>query len=116
MNQVRNQVVLIGHLGADPEIRDYDNGKKMARVSLATNEYYKNADGEKLTTTQWHNCVGWGKMAELMAQLLEKGKEVALQGKLNHRNYEDDLGNKRQFTEIIISDFVLLGGKKVEEV
>ena len=116
MNQVRNQVVLIGHLGADPEIRDYDNGKKMARISLATNEYYKNADGEKLTATQWHNCVGWGKMAELMGQLLEKGKEVALQGKLNHRSYEDDTGSKRQFTEIIINDFVLLGSKKVEEV
>ena len=116
MNQVRNQVVLIGHLGADPEIRDYDNGKKMARISLATNEYYKNADGEKLTTTQWHNCVGWGIMAELMGQLLEKGKEVALQGKLNHRSYEDDTGSKRQFTEIIINDFVLLGSKKVEEV
>lgn len=116
MNQIRNQVMLIGYLGNDPELKDYENGRKMARVSLATNEVYKNQEGEKVVTTQWHNLVGWGKTAEMMDQLFSKGREVAVQGKLNYRSYEDEDGVKKQITEVVIHEFVLVGARKVEEV
>jgi single-strand DNA-binding protein len=116
MNQIRNQVMLIGYLGADPEMKDYENGRKMARVSLATNEVYKNQEGEKVVSTQWHNLVGWGKTAEMMDQLFSKGKEVAIQGKLSYRNFEDEQGNKRQITEVVVNEFVLVGARKIEEI
>ena len=114
MNQIRNQVMLIGYLGADPELKDYENGRKMVRVSLATNEVYKNQEGEKIVTTQWHNLVGWGKTAEMMDQLFSKGKEVAVQGKLSYRSYDED-GVKRQITEVVVHEFVLVGARKIEE-
>jgi single-strand DNA-binding protein len=106
---LRNRVQLIGHLGADPEITSLDSGKKLAKIALATNEVYYNDKGEKVTDTQWHQAVAWGKLADVVEKYVSKGKEVALEGKLLHRSYEDRNGDKKYSTEVIISDLLLLG-------
>jgi single-strand DNA-binding protein len=84
----------------------------MARFSIATNEVYKNAKGEKVVETQWHNLVAWGKVAEIAEKFLEKGREVAIEGKLVNRNYTDKEGTKRYITEILVNELLLLGEKK----
>ncbi len=109
MNNLRNSVRLIGHLGKDPEGKQLEGGNTLARVSLATKEVYKNKKGEKVENTQWHNLIGWGKTAELMNTLLKKGKQVAVDGKLVYRTYEDKSGVKRTISEIVVADFVLMG-------
>lgn len=111
MNALRNKVTLIGNLGNAPEIRTLESGKKMAKFSVATNETYRNAKGEKVTETQWHNLVAFGKTAEIAEKYLTKGKEVAVEGKLTTRTYNDKDGNKKYFTEIQVSELVLLGAK-----
>jgi len=114
MNTLRNKVQLIGHLGADVELKTLDNGNSVARISIATNESYKNKAGEKVDNTTWHNVVAWGKTAELANQLLKKGSEVALEGKLSNRSYEDKEGNKRYISEVVMNEFLLMDKKKAE--
>ena len=109
MNALRNKVVLIGNLGQDPEIVALDNGSKLAKFSVATNESYKNGKGEKVTDTQWHQVVAWGKTAEIVENYLHKGSEVAVQGKLMHRTYETKEGVKRYVTEVRCSELLMLG-------
>jgi single-strand DNA-binding protein len=109
MNQMRNKVQLIGHLGNDPEIIQLESGKKLAKFSIATNEVYKNDKGEKITDTQWHNVVAWGKNAENIERYFLKGKEVAIEGKLSHRSYEDKSGERRWATEVVANEFLMLG-------
>ena len=116
MNSLRNKVQLIGHLGADVELKTLDNGNSVARISLATNEYYKNKAGEKVTDTTWHNIVAWGKTAELANQLLKKGSEVALEGKLSNRSYEDKEGVKKYVSEVVMNEFLLLDKKEAVAV
>lgn len=111
MNALRNKVQLIGNLGNKPEIINLDSGKKLAKFSIATNETYKNAQGEKITETQWHNCVAWNNIAEIASKYLDKGKEVVLEGKLTNRSYETKEGEKRYITEIIVNELILLGNK-----
>ncbi len=111
MSTLRNKVQLIGNLGNAPEIINLESGKKLAKFSLATNENYKNAQGEKQTETQWHNLVAWNKTAELIEKYVEKGREIAIEGKLTSRSYEDKDGNKRYVTEVIVSELLLLGSK-----
>ena len=111
MNTLRNKVQLIGNLGNDPEITNFESGKTLAKFAIATNESYKNAQGEKVTDTQWHNIVAWGKTADIIEQYTSKGKEIAVEGKLTSRSYETKEGEKRYVTEIVVSDLVLLGGK-----
>lgn len=111
MNTLKNKVQLIGNLGNNPEVKDLKNGKKMAKFSLATNETYKNNAGEKVTETQWHNIVIWGKTAEVAERFLQKGSEVAVEGKLVNRSYNDKDGIKRNVTEIEVRDMLLLGKK-----
>lgn len=111
MNNLRNRVQLIGHLGMQPEVKTLESGKKLAKFSIATNETYKNAKGEKVTDTQWHNVIAWNKTAEIADMYLEKGKEVAIEGKLTSRSYDDANGNKRYITEIVCSELLLLGSK-----
>jgi len=108
MNTLRNKVQLIGNLGNDPEIKNLDSGKKLAKFAIATNESYKNAQGEKITDTQWHNVIVWGKTAEIVERYLSKGKEVAVEGKLTSRSYEKD-GEKRYVTEIVCNELLMLG-------
>ena len=109
MSTLRNTVQLIGHVGNDPEIVNLESGKKLAKFSIATNESYKNSKGEKITDTQWHNIVAWGKTAELIENYVPKGKEVGIEGKLTSRSYEDKDGNKRYVTEVICNELLLLG-------
>ena len=111
MNTLRNKVQLIGNLGNDPEIITMDSGKKLAKFSIATNETYKNAQGEKVTDTQWHNVIAWGKTADIIEQYVTKGKEVAVEGKLSHRSYDDKEGNKKYTTEVVCNELLLLGNK-----
>ncbi|MEO9510915.1 MAG: single-stranded DNA-binding protein [Flavobacteriaceae bacterium] len=109
MNSLRNKVQLIGNLGNDPEMVILESGNKLAKFSIATNETYKNSDGEKVTDTQWHNVVAWGKTAEIVENYLVKGKEVALEGKLTSRSYETKEGEKRYITEIKCNELLMLG-------
>jgi len=112
MNALRNKVQLIGNLGMDPEIKTLDSGKKLAKMSIATNESYKNAKGEVVKETQWHNLIAWGKTADIIEKYLKKGTEVAVEGKLLNRNYTDKEGLKRFVTEIQINELLMLGGKE----
>lgn len=102
---LRNHVQLIGNLGNDPKVLEFENGKKV-NFSVATNEYYTK-DGEKVTETTWHNCIAWGKYAEVIANNVKKGEEVILSGKLSNRSYEDKEGNKRYVTEVVVNNVVL---------
>ncbi|MBE0424848.1 MAG: single-stranded DNA-binding protein [Lutibacter sp.] len=111
MSTLRNKVQLIGNLGNDPEIITLESGKKLAKFSLATNETYKNAQGESVTDTQWHNIVVWNKTAEIVEKYLSKGKEVAIEGKLTTKSYDDKDGIKRYMTEIIVNELLLIGSK-----
>ncbi|MCB9197145.1 MAG: single-stranded DNA-binding protein [Flavobacteriales bacterium] len=111
MNQLRNRVQLIGNLGNNPEIIQLENGKSLAKMTIATNESYKNHKGEMVKETQWHNVVAWGPQAKIAEKFLSKGKEVCLEGKLNNRSYTDKDGVKRYTTEIIIQEILMLGKK-----
>jgi len=109
MSALRNKVQLIGNLGNDPEIVNLETGKMLAKFTLATNESYKNNKGEKITDTQWHNVIAWGKTAEIIEKYVTKGKEVAIEGKLTSRSYETKEGDKRYITEIVCNELLLLG-------
>jgi single-strand DNA-binding protein len=109
MYALKNKVQLIGNLGQNPEIKTLDGGKKMAKFSIATSEAYRNANGEKITETQWHNLVAWGKLAEIIEKYITKGSEVAVEGKLTYRTYNDKEGNKKYFTEIQVNELLMLG-------
>jgi single-strand DNA-binding protein len=112
MYALKNKVQLIGNLGNAPEIKTIESGKKLARFSMATNEVYRNAKGEKVTETQWHNLVAWGKVAEMVEKYLKKGTELAVEGKLINRNYVDKDGVKRYITEIQVNELLMLGANK----
>ena len=112
MQQMRNKVQLIGRLGSDPEMREFTNGNKLCRMSIATNETYINKEGERVESTQWHNIVAWGKLADRMNKFLSKGREVAIEGKLVSNSYEDKEGVKRYSTEVHVNDFIALGEPK----
>lgn len=109
MYALKNKVQLIGNLGNAPEVRNTEAGKKLVRFSVATNEQYKNAKGERVTETQWHNLIAWGKVADIAEKFLVKGTEVAIEGKLINRNYMDKEGNKKYITEIQVTELLLLG-------
>jgi len=111
MSNLRNKVQLIGRIGNDPEVVSLESGKKVAKFSMATNDSYKNAKGEKIEDTQWHNLVVWNKTAEIVEQYVKKGNEVAIEGKLTNRSYDDKEGNKRYVTEIVVSELLMLGNK-----
>lgn len=111
MKSLRNSVQLIGRLGKDPEVKEFGD-KKKASFSIATSDSYKNQKGEKVEDTQWHNVVLWGNLAGIAEKYLKKGQEVCIEGRLVHRDYETDKGEKRYITEINVNDLVMLGGKQ----
>jgi single-strand DNA-binding protein len=111
MSTLKNHVQLIGNVGQEPTITNLESGKKVARFSLATNEYYKDAKGEKIQVTDWHTVVAWGKTAEIIEKYLVKGKEVGVTGKLKTRTYTTDDGNERYVSEIEANEILLLGSK-----
>jgi single-strand DNA-binding protein len=112
MYALKNKVQLIGNLGNAPEVKNTENGKKLARFSMATNETYRGRTGEKITETTWHNVVAWGKVADIAEKFLTKGKEIAIEGKLINRSYTDANGIKRHVTEIQVNELLLIGGEK----
>lgn len=112
MYGIRNKVTLIGNLGMDPDFKETEKGYKLARVSIATNETYKNSSGEQVKETMWHNLVAWGKTAEIMNKYLKKGSEVVVEGKLINRNYTDKAGAKKYVTEVQVNELVIVGSAK----
>ena len=108
MNKIQNRVILIGHLGADPEIRSLESGRKVANFRIATNSTYMNEKDERKEDTQWHPIVAWGKLAEICEEHLTKGKKVAVEGKLVHRTYKTKDGDKRYVTEILCDELMML--------
>lgn len=104
---MKNKVQLIGNVGQDPEVKDI-NGKTVANLTLATNEFYYNDKGEKVEQTEWHRVTAWGKPAEIIEKYVSKGKEIAVDGKLTHRSYDDKDGNKRYITEVLVNEVLLL--------
>jgi len=115
-----NKVMLIGNLGKDPELRYAPSGSAVASFSLATSEQWKDQEGNPQERTSWHNVVVWGKLAEIAAEYLKKGRKVYIEGRLQYRDYETKDGNKRYVTEIVASDLIMLssprqdGGEKEE--
>lgn len=108
MNTLKNRVQLIGNLGNNPEVINTDSGKKLAKFSLATNETYKNSQGEKTTETQWHQVIAWNKTAEIVEKFATQGKKVAVTGKLTNRSYEDSKGQKKYITEVVAQEILFL--------
>ncbi|MBP2831570.1 single-stranded DNA-binding protein [Aquimarina sp. U1-2] len=109
MNTLKNKVQLIGNLGQEPEIVNLESGKKLAKFSLATNDYYYDKKGDKITDTQWHNIVAWGKTADIIEKYVNKGQEIAIEGKLTSRSYEDNTGQKKYITEVVCNELLMLG-------
>ena len=114
MNTLKNKVNLIGRLGAKPVTQSFDSGAKKIRLSVATNERFKNKKGEWEENTQWHTVIAWGKMCDRVERILDKGSEVVIEGRIVNRSYETKEGEKRFSTEIELNEFVLLNGKKQE--
>ena len=102
---VDNRVQLIGFLGQEIEVKEYAEGKKMARMSMATHESRKNEEGKRETLTTWHNLIAWGKTAEVMQKVFSKGQRLYIEGKLSYREYTNSENVKKQATEIVVSDF-----------
>lgn len=113
MKDLRNRVQLIGNLGMDPEVKNLDGDRKLAKFSVATSQSYTNNKGERVKDTQWHNIIAWGKLAETAEKYLKKGSEVALEGKLVYRTYETKDKQTRYMTEIVLNDFLMVSKKKV---
>lgn len=112
MTSLRNRVQLVGNLGINPEIVTFESGKKLAKFTVATNESFTDAKGNKTTDTQWHNVVAWGKQADLVEKHLSKGRSVTLDGKLTYRQYEDKNKQTHYITEIILNSFIIASSEK----
>jgi single-strand DNA-binding protein len=106
---MKNSVQLIGHVGQEPEIKNLEGGKKLANISIATNEVYYRENGDKVEQTQWHRVTAWGKTADIIERFVTKGKEIAIEGKLTHRSYDDKDGNKCYVTEVLANEILLIG-------
>ncbi|MTG96620.1 MULTISPECIES: single-stranded DNA-binding protein [Myroides] len=111
MSSLKNRVQLIGRIGQDPEIKRFEKDSIRATFSIAINEVYYNEKNERVESTQWHNVVAWGKVAEIVEKFASKGREVAIEGKLVNRTYTDSEGNKKYITEVVVGEILLLGSK-----
>ncbi len=109
MSSLKNRVQLIGRAGQDPEITIFGENKKKATFPIAVNEIYYNDKGEKVENVYWHTLVLWGKVAEIAEKFVIKGKEMAIEGKLTSRSYEDQDKNKKYITEVVVHEILLLG-------
>jgi single-strand DNA-binding protein len=115
MSSLANRVTLIGNLGQDPEIKTIESGKKVSHFTIATNENFKNADGQKVKETTWHNIVAWNGLADIAGKFLKKGNEVAVEGRIVYRSYEDKKGGGTKYiTEIVLSDLELLRNQNLK--
>ena len=106
---MKNRVQLIGRVGQDPEVKNLEGGKKVTTITIATNDVYYKDNGDKVEQTEWHRVTAWGKTAEIIEKYVTKGKEIAIEGKLTHRSYEDKNGEKRYVTDIVVNEVLLLG-------
>ena len=109
LSLMKNRVQLIGRVGQDPEVKNLEGGKKVATITIATNDVYYKDNGDKVEQTEWHRVTAWGKTAEIIEKYVTKGKEIAIEGKLTHRTYEDKNGEKRYITDIVANEVLLLG-------
>lgn len=112
MNSLKNRVTLIGNLGQDPETKTTESGKKVTNFTLATDDGYKNSDGQKVSETTWHNIVAWNGLADIAGKYLKKGRQVAVEGRIVYRTYEDKKGATKHITEIVLNDLILLRSGK----
>lgn len=112
MNSLKNRVILIGRLGQNPETRTIENGKKVTHFTLATDDSYKNAEGQRISEATWHNITAWNGLADIADRFLKKGREVAVEGRIVYKTYEDKKGVTKNTTEIVLNDLVLLGSGK----
>ena len=110
-----NKVMIIGHVGRDPEMRYTPSGRPVTSFSVATSRTWTSADGDRREETEWFNVVAWGNLARTIEKYLFRGSEVAIEGKLTHRSYDDKEGNKRYYTEVVLNDMVMLRGNKGNE-
>lgn len=108
MKNLKNRVQLIGRLGIDPVVNSTKNGTMVARFSLATSDNYRDSGGKLIENTHWHKIVAWGRLAELSKKYLSKGKEIAIEGKLTYRSYEDKEGNVKFITEVVVKELLML--------
>ena len=108
MNALRNSVRLIGHLGDTPKVRKLNSGKTVANFSIATNEIYRDSNGEKQSETTWHRLVAWGKQAEIVENYLKKGSEIAIEGRITNHSYDDKNGEKHYVTDIVVNSLLML--------
>ena len=106
-----NKVMIIGRLGADPEMKTLSSGNSLTTFSIATSENWKDKDGQKQEKTEWHRIVVWGRLAEICGKYLAKGREAYIEGKLQTRSWEDQQGQKRYTTEVVASNVQFLGGQ-----
>jgi single-strand DNA-binding protein len=106
-----NKVILVGNLGRDVEMRHTPGGSAVAKFSVATNEVWKDKNGQRQEHTEWHNIVAWGKLAEFCGSYLSKGRQVYIEGSIRTRTYDDEKGNRRYFTEVRAQTIQLLGPK-----
>ena len=109
MNALRNKVQLIGRLGQEPEVLTFDDGGKIAKFSMATDDSYKDKQGQKVERTQWHNVIVRGGLVNIVENYVSKGQEIAIEGKLTSRSWDDKDGNKRYVTEVMVNELLLLG-------
>jgi single-strand DNA-binding protein len=114
MNALRNRVLLIGRLGQDPERVELNEDRVKVNLRIATNEVHRNTEGDKVETTQWHNVVTWGALAEIAGQYLKKGVEIAIEGRLAYRTYEDSEGHTRYVTEVVAGEMLMLDRRPPE--
>ena len=107
MNKLRNRVQLIGRIGVDLDLKNLENGKSLLNFSLATNDFYKDKEGNKVQNTEWHRVVAWGKQAQNISKICKKGDELAIDGKLVYKQFEKD-GETRYITEILLNEFAVM--------
>lgn len=106
MSNLRNSVRLMGHAGNQPEVRIINEKQKVARISIATKESYRNSNGERVEQTQWHQLVFWNKQADLAEKYLEKGSEITVEGKLTSHSYVAKDGQKKYVTEVVVNEII----------
>lgn len=109
-----NKAILVGNVGVDPEVRYLEGGNVVAKFPLATTEYYKNRNGENVSSTEWHNIVAWRQLAEVAEKFIRKGRQLYVEGRITTRSWEDKDGNKKYMTEIVANTIQLLGPKQEE--
>lgn len=113
MSRGLNKVMIIGHLGRDPEMRYTPSGRPVTTFSVATSRTWNTSDGERRTQTEWFNIVAWGSLAEICNQYLSKGQQVFIEGRLQTRRWDDDEGNRRNMVEVVAKEMIMLGDRKI---